>query len=82
MTRLETKQFLTPIEVADVLGVSTAAVYQLINHGDLVAVNCCTGGRRRIWRVQQTDLADFVQARRAEVRRNVQRRKRKEHRHA
>ena len=51
------QRFLTLAEVAEVLNTSTAQVYALVRRRDLKAMKL--GGRGQ-WRVQATDLEDFI----------------------
>lgn len=55
---------LTPKDVADVLGVSVDQVYELIEAGELVAIDVSRGNGRASWRLSQTALADFMDRRR------------------
>jgi excisionase family DNA binding protein len=51
-------RFLTLADVAEVLNTSSAQVYALVRRGELPAIKI--GGRGQ-WRVERTQLEDFIQ---------------------
>ena len=51
-------RFLTLADVAEVLNTSVAQVYALVRRGDLPAIKI--GGRGQ-WRVESTQLEDYIQ---------------------
>ncbi|SEB50278.1 DNA binding domain-containing protein, excisionase family [Nocardioides exalbidus] len=51
-------RFLTLTDVAEVLNTSSAQVYALVRRGDLPAIKI--GGRGQ-WRVERSQLEDFIQ---------------------
>ncbi|WP_395656906.1 helix-turn-helix domain-containing protein [Nocardioides sp.] len=53
-----TPRFLTLADVAEVLNTSSAQVYALVRRGDLAAIKI--GGRGQ-WRVEATQLEEFIQ---------------------
>ena len=53
----EDPRFLTLADVADVLNTSGAQVYALVRRGDLPAIKI--GGRGQ-WRVERTQLEEFI----------------------
>jgi excisionase family DNA binding protein len=53
-----TPRFLTLADVAEVLNTSSAQVYALVRRGDLPAIKI--GGRGQ-WRVESSQLEDFIQ---------------------
>jgi excisionase family DNA binding protein len=53
-----TPRFLTLADVAEVLSTSSAQVYALVRRGDLPAIKI--GGRGQ-WRVEATELEDYIQ---------------------
>ena len=53
-----TPRFLTLADVAEVLNTSSAQVYALVRRGELPAIKI--GGRGQ-WRVEATQLEDFIQ---------------------
>jgi excisionase family DNA binding protein len=53
-----TPRFLTLADVAEVLNTSVAQVYALVRRGDLPAIKI--GGRGQ-WRVESTQLEDYIQ---------------------
>jgi len=61
-------RFLTLADVAEILNTSSAQVYALVRSGDLRAMKM--GGRGQ-WRVQSSDLEDYIQAAYAETERFV-----------
>ena len=54
----ETPRFLTLADVADVLNTSGAQVYALVRRGELPAIKI--GGRGQ-WRVESSQLEEFIQ---------------------
>ncbi|MEO5851294.1 MAG: helix-turn-helix domain-containing protein [Nocardioides sp.] len=54
----ETPRFLTLTDVADVLNTSSAQVYALVRRGELPAIKI--GGRGQ-WRVESSQLEEFIQ---------------------
>ncbi len=58
-------RFLTLADVAEVLNTSSAQVYALVRRGDLPAIKI--GGRGQ-WRVESTQLEDYIQRMYAETR--------------
>lgn len=54
----ETPRFLTLTDVADVLNTSGAQVYALVRRGELPAIKI--GGRGQ-WRVESSQLEEFIQ---------------------
>lgn len=58
-------RFLTLADVAEVLNTSSAQVYALVRRGDLVALKI--GGRGQ-WRVEASQLEDFIERMYAETR--------------
>jgi len=58
-------RFLTLADVAEVLATSSAQVYALVRRGDLPAIKI--GGRGQ-WRVERSQLEDFIQRMYAETR--------------
>jgi excisionase family DNA binding protein len=60
-----TPRFLTLADVAEVLNTSSAQVYALVRRGDLPAIKI--GGRGQ-WRVESSQLEDFIQRMYAETR--------------
>jgi len=61
----EDPRFLTLADVSDVLNTSSAQVYALVRRGDLPAIKI--GGRGQ-WRVERSQLEDFIQRMYAETR--------------
>lgn len=61
----EDPRFLTLTDVAEVLNTSSAQVYALVRRGDLPAIKI--GGRGQ-WRVERSQLEDFIQRMYAETR--------------
>lgn len=53
-----TPRFLTLADVAEVLNTSSAQVYALVRRGELAAIKI--GGRGQ-WRVESTQLEEFIQ---------------------
>jgi len=53
-----TPRFLTLADVAEVLSTSSAQVYALVRRGDLPAIKI--GGRGQ-WRVEATELENYIQ---------------------
>ena len=53
-----TPRFLTLADVAEVLNTSSAQVYALVRRGELPAIKI--GGRGQ-WRVESTQLEEFIQ---------------------
>ena len=60
-----TPRFLTLADVAEVLATSSAQVYALVRRGDLPAIKI--GGRGQ-WRVESSQLEEFIERRYAETR--------------
>ena len=60
-----TPRFLTLADVAEVLDTSSAQVYALVRRGELAAIKI--GGRGQ-WRVEASQLEDFIQRMYAETR--------------
>lgn len=60
-----TPRFLTLADVAEVLNTSSAQVYALVRRGELPAIKI--GGRGQ-WRVEATQLEEFIQHLYAETR--------------
>ena len=60
-----TPRFLTLADVAEVLSTSSAQVYALVRRGDLPAIKI--GGRGQ-WRVEASELEDYIQRMYAETR--------------
>lgn len=60
-----TPRFLTLADVAEVLNTSTAQVYALVRRGDLAAIKI--GGRGQ-WRVESSELENYIQRMYAEAR--------------
>ncbi|CAB4686259.1 MAG: helix-turn-helix domain-containing protein [Actinobacteria bacterium] len=58
-------RFLTLADVAEVLSTSSAQVYALVRRGELPAIKI--GGRGQ-WRVESTQLEDYIQRMYAETR--------------
>jgi len=54
----ETPRFLTLADVAEVLNTSSAQVYALVRRGELPAIKI--GGRGQ-WRVESSQLEEFIQ---------------------
>ena len=61
----ESPRFLTLADVAEVLSTSSAQVYALVRRGDLPAIKI--GGRGQ-WRVEASELEDYIQRMYAETR--------------
>jgi len=61
----EDPRFLTLADVSEVLNTSSAQVYALVRRGDLPAIKI--GGRGQ-WRVERSQLEDFIQRMYAETR--------------
>ena len=61
----EDPRFLTLADVAEVLNTSSAQVYALVRRGDLPAIKI--GGRGQ-WRVERSQLEEFIQRMYAETR--------------
>lgn len=61
----EDPRFLTLTDVSEVLNTSSAQVYALVRRGDLPAIKI--GGRGQ-WRVERSQLEDFIQRMYAETR--------------
>jgi excisionase family DNA binding protein len=57
-------RFLTLADVAEVLNTSSAQVYALVRRGELTAIKI--GGRGQ-WRVESTQLEEFIQRMYAET---------------
>ena len=62
-------RFLTLADVAEILATSSAQVYALVRRGDLPAIKI--GGRGQ-WRVERSQLEDFIQRMYAETKAGVQ----------
>jgi len=60
-----TPRFLTLADVAEVLNTSSAQVYALVRRGDLPAIKI--GGRGQ-WRVESSELEQYIQRMYAETR--------------
>jgi excisionase family DNA binding protein len=60
-----TPRFLTLADVAEVLSTSSAQVYALVRRGDLPAIKI--GGRGQ-WRVEASELEEYIQRMYAETR--------------
>ncbi|NPC95868.1 helix-turn-helix domain-containing protein [Nocardioides sp. zg-DK7169] len=60
-----TPRFLTLADVAEVLNTSSAQVYALVRRGELPAIKI--GGRGQ-WRVEDSQLEEFIQRMYAETR--------------
>jgi excisionase family DNA binding protein len=60
-----TPRFLTLADVAEVLNTSSAQVYALVRRGDLPAIKI--GGRGQ-WRVEASQLEEFIQRMYAQTR--------------
>jgi excisionase family DNA binding protein len=60
-----TPRFLTLADVAEVLNTSSAQVYALVRRGELPAIKI--GGRGQ-WRVEATQLEEFIQRMYSETR--------------
>ena len=60
-----TPRFLTLADVAEVLATSSAQVYALVRRGDLPAIKI--GGRGQ-WRVESSQLEEFIERMYAETR--------------
>jgi excisionase family DNA binding protein len=60
-----TPRFLTLADVAEVLSTSSAQVYALVRRGELSAIKI--GGRGQ-WRVESSELEDYIQRMYAETR--------------
>ena len=58
-------RFLTLADVAEVLNTSSSQVYALVRRGDLAAIKI--GGRGQ-WRVESTQLEEFIQRMYADTR--------------
>ena len=63
--RAGSPRFLTLADVAEVLSTSSAQVYALVRRGELPAIKI--GGRGQ-WRVEATELEDYIQRMYAETR--------------
>ncbi len=61
----EDPRFLTLADVSEVLNTSSAQVYALVRRGDLPAIKI--GGRGQ-WRVERTQLEDYIARMYAETR--------------
>lgn len=59
---MEQSRFLTPPEVAKILGVSADHVVEYINRRELKAVNTSLRDRPR-WKVSEANLEEFIQNR-------------------
>lgn len=55
---MSAERFLTLVEVADELNISTSQAYALVRSGDLVGIQI--GGRNQ-WRVERIKLEQFVE---------------------
>jgi excisionase family DNA binding protein len=58
-------RFLQVVDVAEVLSISPRQAYELVNSGELPAIR--VGGRRQ-WRVEATELEEYIQRKYAETR--------------
>jgi hypothetical protein len=58
-------KFLTPPQIAAMLGVQVGKVLRWIDRGELVALNLaeCLDGKRPRWKVSQQALDDFLDSR-------------------
>jgi len=65
---VSTRRFLTLADVAEVLNTSANQVYALVRSGDLVAIKI--GGRGQ-WRVEESELEDYIARMYAETARFV-----------
>ena len=65
---MSTRRFLTLADVAEVLNTSANQVYALVRSGDLVAIKI--GGRGQ-WRVEESELEDYIARMYAETARFV-----------
>lgn len=63
------KRFLQLADVAEVLNISASQTYALVRSGDLVAIKI--GGRGQ-WRVEASELENFIQRMYAETKQFVQ----------
>lgn len=61
-------RFIALAEVAEVLNISSAQAYALVRNGDLPAIQ--VGGRNQ-WRVETTQLEDYIQRMYAQTRARV-----------
>ena len=61
----EDPRFLTLADVSEVLNTSSAQVYALVRRGDLPAIKIVGRGQ---WRVERSQLEDFIQRMYAETR--------------
>ncbi|CCI53462.1 MAG: helix-turn-helix domain-containing protein [Tetrasphaera jenkinsii] len=59
------KRFIQLAEVAEILDISSAQAYALVRSGDLPAIK--VGGRGQ-WRVESTQLEDYIQRMYADTR--------------
>ena len=50
------KQFYSPQEVADLLGVNIHTIYKLLRKGDLAGIKI----RPKLWRINKNDLEIFL----------------------
>jgi excisionase family DNA binding protein len=62
-------RFLRLSDVAEILNISSSQTYALVRSGDLVAMK--VGGRGQ-WRVERTELEEFIKRAHAETRQFVQ----------
>lgn len=61
-------RFIALADVAEVLNISSAQAYALVRNGDLPAIQ--VGGRNQ-WRVETTQLEDYIQRMYAQTRARV-----------
>lgn len=59
------RRFLTLADVTEVLNISSAQAYTLLQSGELVGIQV---GPRRIWRVEEAELEAYIQRMYAETR--------------
>lgn len=59
------RRFLTLADVTEILNISTAQAYTLLQSGELVGIQV---GPRRIWRVEEAELEAYIQRMYAETR--------------
>ena len=65
MTMTPAPRFLQLSDVAEVLNISAAQAYALVRHGELPAIK--VGGRGQ-WRVEASELEDYIQRKYSETR--------------
>ena len=59
------QRFLTLAEVAETLNITLSAARSLVNYGELPAIQL---GGKRMWRVEESVLEEFIQEQYAESR--------------